>query len=201
MRSPLIERLILQFVLFGEVNPDRVYILGASHGGYGAFVIGPKIPDRFAAIHASASAPTDGETMGENLRNTTFTFMVGSNDTAYGRDWRCQKFAKEVEGWRAAHGGYPGAFEWKPGVGHSVPDRDKVGEMIKSGSEEPLAQRDRLGSVGRRPEAFLLARIGSTQRQGPHRGRRDGQHDQDQGRGAEETGAVARPGLLDWTNR
>ena len=46
---PLVERLIRQFVLFGDVNPDRVYILGASHGGYGAFVIGPKMPDRFAA--------------------------------------------------------------------------------------------------------------------------------------------------------
>ena len=66
---PLVERLIRQFVLFGDVNPDRVYILGASHGGYGAFVIGPKMPDRFAAVHASAAAPTDGETMCENLRD------------------------------------------------------------------------------------------------------------------------------------
>lgn len=129
---PLVERLIRQFVLFGEVNPDRVYALGASHGGYGAFVIGTKIPDRFAAVHASASAPTDGETMGENLRNLPFTFMVGEKDTAYGRAERCQAFAKQVEGWRASHGGYPGGFEWKPGVGHSVPDRDKVGEMLKS---------------------------------------------------------------------
>jgi hypothetical protein len=130
--SPLIERLILQFVLCAEVNPDRVYILGASHGGYGAFVIGPKIPDRFAAIHASAAAPTDGETMGENLRNTVFTFLVGSKDTAFGRDWRCQKFAKELEGWRKERGGYAGAFEWKADVGHSVPDRNKVAELIRS---------------------------------------------------------------------
>src|SRR5262249_33509673 len=89
---PLIDRLILQFVLFGDVDTDMVSILGASHGGYGAFVIGPKAPDRFYAIHASASAPTDGETMGENLRNTRFTYMVGSRDTAYGRAERCQKF-------------------------------------------------------------------------------------------------------------
>jgi transglutaminase-like putative cysteine protease len=135
--APLVARLILQFVLFAEVDSDRVYLLGASHGGYGAFVIGPKIPDRFAAIHASAAAPTDGETMGENLRNTIFTFMVGSNDTAYGRDWRCQKFAEELESWRRERGGYPGAFEWKPGVGHSVPDREKVGEMLCSAPRNP----------------------------------------------------------------
>jgi len=134
---PLIERLIRQFVLFDDVNPDRVYTLGASHGGYGAFVIGPKIPDRFAAVHASASAPTGGETFGENLRNTRFTFMVGERDTAYGRASRCLSFAKQVEDWRGTYGGYAGGFEWRPGVGHSVPDRDKVAEMLKEGKRDP----------------------------------------------------------------
>jgi poly(3-hydroxybutyrate) depolymerase len=127
---PLVERLIRQFVLFRDVEPNRVYALGASHGGYGAFVIGPKMPDRFAAVHASAAAPTDGETQGENLRNLRFTFMVGERDTDYGRSERCQKFARLLEGWRGARGGYPGAFEWKSGVGHSVPDRDKVAELL-----------------------------------------------------------------------
>lgn len=129
---PMVERLILQFVLFEGVNPDRVYTLGASHGGYGAFVIGTKDPDRFAAVHASASAPTDGETRGENLLNTPFTFMVGEKDTAFGRAERCLAFEKQVQTWRAERGGYPGAFEWRPGVGHSVPDRDKLAEMLKS---------------------------------------------------------------------
>ena len=98
---PLVERLIRQFVLFGEVNPDRVYTLGASHGGYGAFVIGPKMPDRFAAVHASAAAPTPGETRGENLRNLRFTVMVGERDTAYGRADRCRAF---IEGPRRLEG-------------------------------------------------------------------------------------------------
>ncbi len=134
---PLVERLIRQFVVFGDVNPDRVYTLGASHGGYGAFVIGPKMPDRFAAVHASASAPTDDETMGENLRNTMFTFMVGELDTAYGRASRCLAFANQVNTWRGERGGYPGTFEWRPNVGHAVPDRDKVAEMIRSGPRKP----------------------------------------------------------------
>lgn len=129
---PLVERLIKQFVLFDDVNPNKVYTLGASHGGYGAFVIGPKIPYRFAAVHASASAPTDGETRGENLRNTRFTWMVGEQDTAYGRAERCLKFAKSVEEWRAQHGGgYPGQLELKANTGHFVPDRDKVAELMQ----------------------------------------------------------------------
>ena len=53
--SPMVERLILQFVKFEDVDPSRVYACGASHGGYGAFVIGPKIPYRFAAVHPAAS--------------------------------------------------------------------------------------------------------------------------------------------------
>ena len=135
--APLVERLILQFVLFEDVDPNMVETLGASHGGYGAFVIGTKIPDRFAAVHASASAPTPGETQGENLMNTRFTFMIGENDTAYGRADRCKEFAKLFEGWKAKRGGYLGEFEWRPGVGHSVPDRDKVAEMIKAGPRNP----------------------------------------------------------------
>ncbi len=129
---PLVEKLIKEFVLFAEVDPDRVYTLGASHGGYGAFVIGPKIPYRFAAVHAAASAPSDGVTMGENLRDTRFTFIVGEKDTAYGRADRCHKFEEQVEKWRAQYGGFSGKFECPIGVGHLVPDHDELAEMVKN---------------------------------------------------------------------
>ena len=79
--------------------------------------------------------------MGENLRDVRFTFMVGEKDTAYGRADRCREFAKELDGWKREYGGYPGGFEWKPGVGHSVPDRDKVAEMLKSGARDPWPER------------------------------------------------------------
>ncbi|RYG35141.1 hypothetical protein EON81_13600, partial [bacterium] len=102
--SPLVERLILQFVKYEGVDPNRVYACGASHGGYGAFVLGPKIPYRFAAVHPAASAGTDGETAGENLRNLRFTWAVGETDTAYGRKERCEAFQKLWDGWRAKYG-------------------------------------------------------------------------------------------------
>jgi len=140
---PLIERLILQFVLFADVDPDRVYTLGASHGGYGAFVIGPKIADRFAAVHASAAAPTPGETQGENLRDTRFTFMVGEKDTDHGRAPSCQAFAKQYEDWRSRSGGYPGGFEWLPGEGHKINphDKDKTAEMLKAAPRDPWPKK------------------------------------------------------------
>ena len=128
---PLVERLIKQFVLFEEVNPDKVYTLGASHGGYGAYVIGPKIPCRFAAIHCAASAPTDGETFGENLRNVRFTVMVGEKDNGYGRIDRSRKFQTQMEAWRKQYGGYSSDFQFPAGVGHLVPDHDQLAEMLK----------------------------------------------------------------------
>lgn len=131
--SPLVEELIFHFAVFQGVDPSAVYILGASHGGYGAFAIGPKIPYRFAAVHASAAAPTDGVTRGENLRNTPFTWMIGENDTAFGRDWRCQAFAEKWSEWKEMYGGFVGGMEWLPGVGHSVPDRDKVRDLLGFG--------------------------------------------------------------------
>ena len=47
-----------EFRLFGDVDPNKIFLMGYSHGGYGAFAIGPKMPDQFAAIHSSAAAPT-----------------------------------------------------------------------------------------------------------------------------------------------
>ena len=129
---PLIVRLIRQFTLLGGVDPDKVFLIGYSHGGYGTFFVGPKIPDRFAAIHSSAAAPTDGTISPLSLRNTRFTFMVGENDTAYGRRERCEKFAKEIAKLKdASPGDFPVEFELKKGFSHgNLPDRDELKEML-----------------------------------------------------------------------
>ena len=70
--------------------------------------------------------------MGENLRDTRFTFIVGEKDTAYGRVDRCHEFEAQVEKWRAQYGGFPGKFECPVGVGHLVPDHDQLAEMLKT---------------------------------------------------------------------
>ncbi|MEM7453575.1 MAG: transglutaminase domain-containing protein [Planctomycetota bacterium] len=125
---PLIENLIRQMVVHGDVNPNHVMLIGYSHGGYGAFAIGPKIPYRFSAIHSSAAAPTGGETCAATLRNTRFTFMVGENDNAYGRRERCQNYAAEIDQLQQGVtdcSEYPVEFLYQPGYGHGgLPDRD-----------------------------------------------------------------------------
>jgi hypothetical protein len=131
---PLVVNLIRQFLLFGDVDPDKVYLIGYSHGGYGAFFIGPKVPDRFAAVHSSAAAPTDGTISAVCLRNTRFTFMVGDKDNAYGRRERCEKFAEIIRKLKEDNKGeFPVEFELKKGFGHGgLPDRDKIKELYAS---------------------------------------------------------------------
>ncbi len=128
---PLVANVIRQFMLFEDLDPNKVFIMGYSHGGYGAFAIGPKMPDRFAAIQASAGAPTDGETTAKTLRNTVFTCMVGEKDTMYGRYDRDKKFdatIKELRGDRTDI--YPVTVQFIAGNGHTgLPDRDKIAEM------------------------------------------------------------------------
>lgn len=129
--APLIRRLVLAQILFGDVDPDAVHAIGYSHGGYGAFVIGPKVPDLFASVHASASAPTGGETKFANFANLAFSTMVGEHDTAYGRVKRCREFddtMAQLRGaakWGADERPYPTLVQVIADKGHGgLPDRD-----------------------------------------------------------------------------
>ncbi|HUE36508.1 MAG TPA: hypothetical protein VMO20_03895, partial [Candidatus Acidoferrum sp.] len=128
---PLVANLVHEFLLFGDVDPDKVFIMGYSHGGYGAFTIGPKEPDLFAAIHASAAAPTDGETAAKTLRNTVFTCMVGDRDIEYNRYERDEKFRAAVAQLRDDRTDiYPVTVDIIKGNGHrGLPDRDLIPQM------------------------------------------------------------------------
>ena len=126
----LIQNLLRQFLLFGDVDPNKLFIMGYSHGGYGAFAIGPKMPDRFAAIHSSAAAPADGAGP-ITLKNTVFSCMVGGEDTMYGRYDRIKRFAEEVRQLRGNRTDiYPVSVSIIADHPHSrLPDRDKIAEM------------------------------------------------------------------------
>lgn len=139
---PLVTRLIRQLVICENINPSRVYLLGYSHGGYGAFAIGSNIPDRFAAVHASAAAPTPGITPAANLRNTVFTFMIGERDTRHERRTRCEAFAVEVARLRGDRKDvFPVTMEFQKGFGHGgLPDRDKIRSMY--GARRVAAPRE-----------------------------------------------------------
>ncbi len=127
---PLIQNLLRQFLLFGDVDPNKEFIMGYSHGGYGAFAIGPKMPDHFAAIHSSAAAIADGASA-ITLKNTIFTTMVGERDTMYGRYDRIREFDQEIKKLRGSRADiYPVTVSIIAKHPHSgLPDRDKIAEM------------------------------------------------------------------------
>ena len=127
---PLIANLKRQFLLFADVDPNKVFLMGYSHGGYGAFAIGMKMPDHFAAIHASAAAPADGAGP-VTLRNTVFTAMLGGKDTMYSRYNLIQTFQQEVQKLRGDRTDiYPVSVQIIADHPHSgLPDRDKIADM------------------------------------------------------------------------
>ncbi len=129
---PLFERLLRQFVVCGDVDPDRVVAIGYSHGGYGAFALGPKLPHRFAAVHSSAAAPTDGESSPVGLHSLAFSFLVGGRDLEHGRRERCEAFGNALLALREQHQGqYATVFTVVEGSGHTgLPDRDLLPTLL-----------------------------------------------------------------------
>jgi len=127
---PLIQNLLRQFALFNDIDPNKKFIMGYSHGGYGAFAIGPKMPDYFAAIHSSAASLADGASP-ITLRNTIFTSMVGSKDTLYGRYKNIVSFQNDIEKLKNGRKDiYPVTAQIITDHLHSgLPDRDKIAEM------------------------------------------------------------------------
>ena len=85
------KRIILDAMLFEDVNPNRVYIMGYSAGGDGVYQLAPRMADTLAAAAMMAGHPNDASPLG--LRNIGFTIHMGAKDAAYKRnqiaaDWK-----------------------------------------------------------------------------------------------------------------
>ena len=92
----LFSRLIQDLIVFEDVDPDRVYIMGYSAGGDGVFQLAPRMADRLAAAAMMAGHPNETSPLG--LRNLPFTLYMGGKDAAYkrnevARQWK-EKLAK-----------------------------------------------------------------------------------------------------------
>jgi predicted esterase len=101
---PCYDRLIENMILFEDVDPNRVYILGFSAGGDGTYQIATRMADRFAAANMSAGHPNGVNP--RNLCNVAFLLQMGENDKAYGRNKQAVQFYVALRELRAAHPGY-----------------------------------------------------------------------------------------------
>lgn len=80
----LFEDLIRACVVFEDVNPDKVYLLGYSAGGDGVWRMAPRMADRWAAASMMAGHP--GNASQVNLRNLPYMIWMGEHDRAYNRN-------------------------------------------------------------------------------------------------------------------
>jgi hypothetical protein len=78
------EDLIQACVVFEQVNPDKVYLLGYSAGGDGVWRMAPRMADRWAASSMMAGHP--GNASQVNLRNLPYMIWMGEHDSAYDRN-------------------------------------------------------------------------------------------------------------------
>lgn len=95
---PLYDRLIENVIAFCNGDPNRVYLLGFSAGGDGVYLVGPRMADRFAALHMSAGH-SNGTSL-VNLYNTPIQLQVGMEDTAFDRNYetvRCQIYLDSLQ--------------------------------------------------------------------------------------------------------
>jgi poly(3-hydroxybutyrate) depolymerase len=98
---PLYDRLIENMVLFGGVDPNRVYLLGYSAGGDGVYQIAPRMPDRWAAANMSAGHHNNISPI--NLQHVPFLLQVGELDKAYKRNQATVEFAQKLKQWQQKH--------------------------------------------------------------------------------------------------
>jgi predicted esterase len=81
---PCYDRLIENMILFEDVDPNRVYVLGFSAGGDGTYQIAARMADRWAAANMSAGHPNGVSP--RNLANVPFLLQIGEKDRSYGRN-------------------------------------------------------------------------------------------------------------------
>ena len=89
-----LDRLIKNMIVFHDVNPNKIYLMGYSAGGDGVYQLAPRMADRFAAAAMMAGHPNDASPV--NLRNIGFTLHMGGKDSAYDRNKVAIKWKNEL---------------------------------------------------------------------------------------------------------
>lgn len=110
-------RVIQLGVLSGLVDPERIYILGTSEGGYGSHRLALFMPDFFAGAGPMAAAEPLGAA--ENLRNIAFGLQMGENDKDFNRSLFAHEWKDKLDELQKLN---PSDFihriEIEPGKGH-----------------------------------------------------------------------------------
>lgn len=123
--DPLFNQLIENFILFKNIDPNRIYLLGYSAGGDGVYQLAPRTADRFAAAAMMAGHPNEAKP--DNLANLPFFLQCGGRDTAYKRNEIAQEWTDLLQ---KLHAQNPSCYNYRsiiyPNKGHWMNGEDKV---------------------------------------------------------------------------
>jgi hypothetical protein len=121
----LFDRLILAAVLFENVNPNKVYLMGYSAGGDGVYQLAPRMADRFAAAAMMAGHPNETSPLG--LRNIGFALHMGALDAAYNRNEIARRWGVMLDSLQQQDtGGYKHVVQLHEGRPHWMNREDSV---------------------------------------------------------------------------
>ncbi|NWK57009.1 hypothetical protein HW115_15405 [Verrucomicrobiaceae bacterium N1E253] len=116
-----LDQTIQQGVLFNQVNPDRVYLMGISEGGYTAFRLGSMMADRWAGSCAMAAAEPLNNAPPENMRHVAFRCGIGEKDSMFDRIGLARTYFKQLEALKqTAPEDFQFFFDEQKGRGHGI---------------------------------------------------------------------------------
>ena len=115
---PAFTRLIENYIIFKNVDPNRVYLIGFSAGGDGTYQVSERIPYMLAACSPQAGHPNGVRTI--NLCNLPTYLAAGEKDGAFKRNQVCVDYYKQIIGQNGKYcGNYIAKVEVVAGSGHS----------------------------------------------------------------------------------
>lgn len=120
-----LDRLIENLIIFEDVNPNRVYLMGYSAGGDGVYQLAPRMADRFAAASMMAGHPNESSPRG--LRNLPFSIHCGEKDAAYNRNQKAVEWGEKLAELRHEDPqGYEHWVKLYPDKGHWMDREDRA---------------------------------------------------------------------------
>ncbi|QZT36840.1 hypothetical protein K5X82_16620 [Halosquirtibacter xylanolyticus] len=121
----LLTKIIRSYVLFDQVDPNRVYITGYSAGGDGVYQLAPRMSDRLAGADMNAGHPNEVTPLG--LRNLPFALFMGAEDAAYHRNDIARKWRVSLDSLQDLDpNGYTHYVDVVPGKGHWMDHKDSL---------------------------------------------------------------------------
>lgn len=130
--------MIRRAILFNDVDPNKIYIMGVSQGGYGTGHLAPFMADLFAAAGPMAGGMM---TVTENLRNLPYRTDIGEMDTAYDRIKLARELHEKINKHKSADPkGYINELAIQKGRGHGI-DYSKSPAWMSKFTRNPYPDR------------------------------------------------------------